>query len=254
MSIKIVIPARFGSTRLPGKPLKLIAGKTMIEQVVRRAWEAGFPSEDVIVATDHEAIMNVVVGFGGQCQMTLASHQSGTDRLAEVAQKLGWSDDEIVVNLQGDEPLMNPHCLTQVANALLSFDDAGISTLCTQISHPNDIFDPNIVKVVLDNRGFALYFSRAAIPWYREGFAASPVEVNPQLPVYRHLGLYGYRVSVLKQFTQWAPASIEMCESLEQLRAMANGVKIHVSITDKAPGHGVDTLEDLHRVERLLAE
>ncbi len=250
---KIVIPARLGSTRLPGKPLLDIAGKPMIQHVCDRAGEAQLG--EVIVATDAPEIVEVVDGFGGCAVLTAATHSSGTDRLAEVADRRGWDDGTIVVNLQGDEPLMDPDLIRLVAENLVEHEVAGMATLATPIAARNDLFSADVVKVVMDGEGFALYFSRAPIPWVRGDFdRADATEMPEGIRSLRHLGIYAYRVGVLKRLASLPPAPIEQAESLEQLRALWNGIGIHVGVIDKAPGHGVDTLDDLERVRALFAQ
>lgn len=248
---KVVIPARYSSSRLPGKPLLDIAGKPMIQHVCERALESG--ADEVVVATDDSRILQCAQGYGGEALLTDPDHESGTDRLAEVATEMRWDDETIVVNLQGDEPLMDPGLLSLVAANLDSHGDAGITTLATKIKDRDDIFDPNIVKVVCDKAGYAMYFSRAPIPWVRGDFDGSgsigmPLGVEPL----RHLGIYAYRVGALKLLTALDPCEVERAESLEQLRALWNGIKIHVDVIDQAPGHGVDTAEDLERVRLLM--
>lgn len=248
----VVIPARFGSSRLPGKPLRLIAGRPMIQHVYERALDSG--AREVVVATDDPRILEAVESFGGVAMLTAATHESGTDRLAEVATRCGWAEDAIIVNLQGDEPLINPALLGVAVATLASNADAGIATLVTPIRAARDVFDPNIVKAVLDRRGMALYFSRAPVPWVRGEYpqAAEHHESVPNVPVYRHLGLYAYRVGVLQTITTQPPCALEQAEALEQLRALWMGIRIYAAIIDQAPGHGVDTEDDLRRVERLL--
>ncbi|MGF1644797.1 MAG: 3-deoxy-manno-octulosonate cytidylyltransferase [Thiotrichales bacterium] len=250
---RVVIPARFGSSRLPGKPLRLIAGRPMIQHVYERALESG--ALEIVVATDDARIAKAVESFGGVAMLTSPRHESGTDRLAEVATRCGWNERDIVVNLQGDEPLIDPGLLSVAAESLAARVEAGIATLVTPIHEPADVFDPNIVKAVLDHRGMALYFSRAPIPWVRGEYHKSPDQVQWPVaaPVYRHLGLYAYRVGVLRTITSTAPCALEGAEALEQLRALWLGIRIHATLIEHAPGHGVDTEEDLNRVERLLA-
>jgi 3-deoxy-manno-octulosonate cytidylyltransferase (CMP-KDO synthetase) len=248
----VVIPARYGSSRLPGKPLLPIAGSPMIEHVWRRAKESG--ARHVIVATDDERIAQVVRQFGGDAVMTSSEHASGTDRLAEVARRSGWSEQTIVVNLQGDEPTMPGHLVARMAAALRENPEAGISTLAAPIRAWADVFDPNLVKVVLDRRGFALYFSRAPIPWVRDRFgaASTPADLPDSVPILRHFGLYGYRVAALELLSRAPVAPIEAAESLEQLRALFLGTRIFVEITTENVGRGVDTQADLRAVERLM--
>jgi 3-deoxy-manno-octulosonate cytidylyltransferase (CMP-KDO synthetase) len=249
----VVIPARYASTRLPGKPLLPIAGRPMIEHVWRRAQESG--ARQVIVATDDERIEHAVRKFGGDVVMTSANHASGTDRLAEVARSLGWSEQTIVVNLQGDEPMMPGRLVARMAAALRDSPEAGISTLAAPIREASEIFDPNVVKVVLDGRQFALYFSRAPIPWVRERFTAhqKPAQVPADVPVLRHFGLYGYRVAALELLARTPVAPLEAAESLEQLRALFIGTRVFVEVTTQVVSRGVDTQADLNAVELLMA-
>jgi 3-deoxy-manno-octulosonate cytidylyltransferase (CMP-KDO synthetase) len=250
MDFKVVIPARYASTRLPGKPLLLIAGKPMIQHVFERARLSG--ASETVVATDDQRIADVVAGFGGEVCMTSAEHRSGTDRIAEVVKRLGWADDEIVVNLQGDEPTMPGALVKQVALDMARHTDAVITTLSTTISDRDTLFDPHVVKVVTDSAGYALYFSRAPIPWHRDEF----LHPDRPLPVaghfQRHIGLYAYRAGFLEQFVNWPPAPLEIAESLEQLRVIWHGKRIHVSEAIEVPGQGVDTRDDLNRVEISL--
>ena len=251
MDYKIVIPARFGSSRLPGKPLLDIAGKPMIQHVFNRAVEAGFdPEHGIVIATDDQRIMEVALSFGGLAMMTSVNHNSGTDRLAEVATVLDWTPDTIVVNLQGDEPLMTPSLIRLVADNLAASGSAGISTLATPIVTPETVFDPNTVKVVTDCEQNALYFSRAPIPWvrgfYPDSFGA--LSDDESFGAFRHLGIYAYRVSTLQALTATSAPAIENFESLEQLRALWLGIKIHVGLVTEAPTHGVDTQADLEQV------
>ena len=249
---KIVIPARFGSSRLPGKPLIELAGKPMIQHVYERAVETGV--SDIVIATDDQRIFDAAQSFGAKVVMTKESHENGTERIAEVAFKMGWQDEAVIVNLQGDEPLIPRSLVELTASGLLNNPEAGMSSLCTLIDHAEDAFDPNVVKAVLDNQGFAMYFSRASIPWDRDAYANGSDEVTKIAPVYRHIGMYGYRVSFLKQYTEMQPTALEQAECLEQLRALCYGVKIHMSVIDEPPGHGVDTHDDVARVEQLLLD
>jgi 3-deoxy-manno-octulosonate cytidylyltransferase (CMP-KDO synthetase) len=250
MPFKIVIPARHASSRLPGKPLLDIAGKPMILRVLERALGAG--ADEVWVATDHTGIAGVVEKAGGKVIVTSAEHPSGTDRLAEVATRLGWSDDTIVVNVQGDEPLIPPQLIDDVAAALAADAEAAIATACHPLESAEEFFNPNVVKLVMDARGRALYFSRAAIPWARDAFAADRSALPANLPAYRHIGLYAYRAGFLKRYSSLAPSPLEQWEALEQLRAMAHGYPIQVMVLDHAPPAGVDTAEDLERVRRVF--
>lgn len=248
---KIVIPARYGSSRLPGKPLIKLAGKTMIQHVYERAVDTGVT--DIVVATDDQRIFDEAKSFGANVVMTREDHENGTERIAEVVSMLGWSDDCVVVNLQGDEPLIPKSLIVLTAAGLLDNPDAGMSSLCTAITD-SDAFDPNAVKVVLDNNGFAMYFSRAPIPWDRDAYKDGLNSITTMAPVYRHIGMYGYRVSFLKQYVEMSPTPLEQAECLEQLRALCYGVKIHMSVIQHAPGHGVDTQADVVRVESMLSE
>lgn len=250
MNFKVVIPARFASTRLPGKPLLDIGGRPMVLHVVDRALESG--AEEVWVATDHQGIADVVRAGGHQVCMTSADHPSGTDRIAEVASQRGWRDDEIVVNVQGDEPLIDPSLIREVAQHLHDHPGASISTACHAIHAVADLLNPNIVKAVVDHSGHAMYFSRAPIPWARDAFAILPENIPAGLPVYRHIGIYAYRASFLKIYNQLQPAAIEQFEALEQLRALWHGYRISVAIVESAPVAGVDTEEDLQRVRRVV--
>lgn len=255
MSFYVVIPARYASSRLPGKPLEHIAGKPMIQHVYERASESR--AEAVIIATDDPRIQVAAESFGARVCMTSAQHQSGTDRLQEVAAALGLPEDAIVVNVQGDEPLIPAKVINQVADNLSQDDQASIATLCEPIESLKDFKDPNIVKVVTDHCGHALYFSRAPIPWPRDAFAqASAQEQEPSLkniPARRHIGIYAYRVGLLHRFVGWPQAPLEQLESLEQLRALWQGDQIHVAEACAPVPGGVDTPEDLERVRQHFA-
>lgn len=246
---RVIIPARYASTRLPGKPLLDIGGKPMIQRVYEQASKSG--AVEVIVATDDARIEAAALGFGARVVMTSSEHESGTDRLQEVVRKLSLEDTDIVVNVQGDEPLIPPQVIDQVASNLAN-SSAGISTLSEIIDDPEFVFDPNIVKVVADANGYAMYFSRAPIPWCRATYQAGRGELPTIMPVQRHIGIYGYRVSLLHDFVKWGPCALEKTESLEQLRAMWHGVRIHVEPALQTPPPGVDTPEDLERVRRHL--
>jgi len=247
MSFKVAIPARYASTRLPGKPLLMLAGRPMIQHVHERALESG--AGDVVVATDDPRIREVAEAFGARVCMTASHHESGSDRLAEVADQMGWFDDDIVVNLQGDEPLTPPAILNQVADALERHPQAAMATLCTPITTVAQMLDPNVVKVVRDVQGFALYFSRAPIPWDRD---ATRLEERSLAGCHRHIGLYAYRVGFLKAFAAMTPCDLETTERLEQLRALHAGARIQCPVASEVPGHGVDVMADLERVEALL--
>jgi 3-deoxy-manno-octulosonate cytidylyltransferase (CMP-KDO synthetase) len=246
----VVIPARHASTRLPGKPLLDIAGKPMVVWVAERALVSG--AKQVIVATDDLRIVNVVNQHGHAAVMTKADHVSGTDRIAEVASVEGWRDDAIVVNVQGDEPLIDAKLIVEVATALSTNHEAVMATACHPIHDKSDFTNPNVVKVVMDVNGNAMYFSRAPIPYPRDTFGNDQGLVDG-IPAYRHIGIYAYRASFLKQYANLAPAAIEQYECLEQLRVLYQGYKIAVTISDNAPAAGVDTESDLMRVRALMA-
>ncbi len=246
-----LIPARFASTRLPGKPLADIAGKPMVVRVAERALAAG--ASPVAVATDDDRIRVAVEAHGIRVCMTRSDHPTGTDRLAEAAAQLGLDDDAIVVNVQGDEPLLEPELIRSVADLLAARPDAAIATACHAIMDPAEAFNPNVVKVVLDARGDALYFSRATIPWARDAFAQTRDCLPPGLPLYRHYGLYAYRASFLRAYPTLAPAPVERFEALEQLRALWHGYRITVLVTRGTPAPGVDTPEDLERVRAIFS-
>lgn len=252
MNFRVVIPARLASTRLPGKPLLDIAGKPMIQHVHERALESG--ARQVIIAVEDARVQKCAEGFGAEVCMTSTAHRSGTDRLAEVVQKYGFADEDIIVNVQGDEPRLPPALIRQVADDLQRYDQAGVSTLACPITDAAELFDPNAVKVVMDDRGYALYFSRAPIPWSRERFATAPP--SGRLPDdgrwYRHIGIYGYRCGFLRRYSQWSATQLEQCEALEQLRVLVHGERIHASVTPQAPEAGVDTPADLERVRRAM--
>jgi len=253
----VVIPARLASTRLPNKPLADIEGLPMVVRVAERARASG--ATRVVVATDAQAVHQVVRAHGYECVMTSSSHPSGTDRLAEVAEHFGWSDEAVVVNVQGDEPLIEPALIRVVAQHLVANPDCAIATLAHPISDPADVFNPNVVKTVLDARGIALYFSRAPIPWARDAYASDWPDVGAlsartaPFPVYRHVGLYAYRAAFLRSYPALQQAPIEQAEQLEQLRALWHGERIAVLLTDHAPAPGVDTAADLDKVRAIYA-
>jgi len=251
LRFKVVIPARYASTRLPGKPLLDIAGKPMIAHVCERAQEAD--AEEIIVATDDERIFQRVCDLGIKAIMTHPDHQSGTERIAEVARQCGWAGNEIIVNLQGDEPLIPPATIREVAAALTGQKQAGIATLAAKIIDSEEIFNPNAVKVVLNKAGYALYFSRAPIPWERDAFAQADRKPSGRLPYLRHIGMYAYTVDFLNRYCSWEASPLELVESLEQLRILWHGEAVLVKIVDKTPEAGVDTQEDLIRVEQVLS-
>jgi 3-deoxy-manno-octulosonate cytidylyltransferase (CMP-KDO synthetase) len=250
VSFHVIIPARYASTRLPGKPLLLIGDKPMLQHVYERALACGAAS--VVVATDDMRIADAVAEFGGEVCLTAAHHQSGTERLAETAQQLQLPDDAIVVNLQGDEPLMPPELLHQVAVLLQGDHGADMATLCTRIHTAAELFDPHVVKVISDRHGKALYFSRAVIPWDRDAFAVTTEELPASAVHFRHLGIYAYRVGYLKSYVTLEPCELERMESLEQLRVLWHGGAIQVAEASRVPGPGVDTAADLQRVRELL--
>lgn len=245
-SFVVVIPARYASVRLPGKPLADIAGKPMVVHVADRGHESG--AQEVIVATDDSRVQKAVAQYGHTALMTRSDHASGTDRIAEIASIRDWPDDLIVVNVQGDEPRIPPQLIRSVAEQLVSHRDAAIATVCHRIHSAAEMFDPNAVKVVLDKNGYAAYFSRAPIPYARDAFKVDISRLPEALPVYRHLGLYAYRCSFLKIYSTLSPAAVERFESLEQLRALWHGYRISVAVTDQAPDPGVDTPEDLEKM------
>jgi 3-deoxy-manno-octulosonate cytidylyltransferase (CMP-KDO synthetase) len=250
-TFKVVIPARYGSSRLPGKPLLMIAGKPMVFHVCDRAKEAG--AEQIVVATDNRSILDAVNDYGFDAVMTRTTHESGTERLAEVTEIFQWHQDDIIVNLQGDEPLIPAEYISLAAQSLAAQSIAGIATLAAEIVQSEEIFNPNAVKVVLDKLNYALYFSRAAIPWDREDFKQQQIGLVKSDTYFRHIGMYAYRVSFLQRYVQWDTSALERIEMLEQLRILWEGEKILVAKVAKAPEAGVDTQEDLLRVERSLA-
>ncbi len=244
---RVVIPARHASTRLPGKPLALLAGMPMVLHVHRLALRAG--AAEVIVATDDDRILDACEAAGADVEMTSERHVSGTDRIAEIAGRRGWSGDDIVVNVQGDEPLLPPVLIGQAVNLLIATAGAAISTLAAPIRKEADFLDPNVVKVVTRDDGIALYFSRAPIPFDRDGASAG---AGTHRGARRHLGIYAYRVSALRALSAAPQAALERRERLEQLRALAVGLSIVVADAIEVPGPGVDTPEDLARVDALL--
>ncbi|MCC2655583.1 MAG: kdsB [Panacagrimonas sp.] len=249
---KVVIPARLGSTRLPRKVLRDVAGKPL----VRHVWEAARASgaEQVVIATDEEVVAAATRDFGAEVRLTAATHQSGTDRVNEVARAEGWDRDVVVVNLQGDEPLMPPALIREAARLLADDAAADIATFCHPLHAVEEWLNPNVVKLVTDRRGYALYFSRAPLPWKRDpaGSADAATHMPPDL-AYRHIGLYAYRVGSLAQFSELPPGDLEQCEALEQLRALSHGFRIRVGVTQNPPPRGVDTEEDLAAVAAILS-
>ncbi len=250
-----IIPARYASTRLPGKPLADIAGKPMVVRVAERAAQSG--AREVWVATDHEGVAEAVRRHGYGVCLTSPECPSGTDRLAEVCAQRGWAEDAVVVNVQGDEPLIDPDLVRQTARLLHERPDAAVATVCHPLYDPVEVFNPNVVKLVMDAQGYALYFSRAPIPWARDAWAdppsAFPHALPAGLPVYRHIGLYAYRAGFLKAYPGLARPALETFEALEQLRAMWHGYRIAVNVTERPLPPGVDTAEDLEAVRRLYA-
>jgi 3-deoxy-manno-octulosonate cytidylyltransferase (CMP-KDO synthetase) len=247
---RVVIPARYASSRLPGKPLLTIGGKPMIQWVYERACASR--AHEVLIATDDLLIVSAAHSFGAQTVMTAATHESGTDRIAEVARLQGWADADIVVNVQGDEPVIPPALIDQVALLLQSNPSAQIATLATPITSLSEFMDPNAVKVVTDGEGRALYFSRAPIPWERDGASSGIVSQTSFAGARRHVGIYGYRVSGLLRMASLQRTALEQHEKLEQLRALENGLEIRVADSVELPGPDVNTAADLERVTALL--
>jgi 3-deoxy-manno-octulosonate cytidylyltransferase (CMP-KDO synthetase) len=242
LAFHVVIPARFNSTRLPGKPMLLIGDKPMVVRVAEQAAQSG--AQQIWIATDHEPILGAMQENGFQACMTKADHPSGTDRIAEVVTQQNWADDTIVVNVQGDEPLIPPQLIRAVAQHLNDHPECAIATACHPIHDAATMRNPNVVKAVLDKQGNALYFSRAPIPYPRDAFAQNH-PLPDSVTVLRHIGIYAYRASFLRIYNQLAPTAIEQIEALEQLRALWHGYKIGVTLTLDAPPSGVDTEADL---------
>ena len=251
MSFTVLIPARLASTRLPDKPLADIGGKPMVVRVAERAARSG--AAQVVVAADAPAILEACAAHGVRAIATRADHPSGSDRLAEACALLGLDGDEVIVNVQGDEPLIEPALIGAVAGLLQNEPLASMGTAAHAIETVEEFVNPNVVKVVTDAQGLALAFSRAPLPWWRDGFAQGITALPTQPAPLRHIGIYSYRAAFLRAFPRLAPAPIERCEALEQLRALWHGHRIAVHVTPHAPGAGVDTPEDLARVRRLLA-
>ncbi|WPD76260.1 3-deoxy-manno-octulosonate cytidylyltransferase [Dickeya fangzhongdai] len=248
MTFTAIIPARYASTRLPGKPLADIHGKPMVVHVMERARESG--ASRVVVATDHADVARAIELAGGEVCLTSPDHNSGTERLAEVIDRYGFADDEIIVNVQGDEPLIPPVIIRQVADNLAG-SRAGMATLAVPITTCEEAFNPNAVKVVTDAEGYALYFSRATIPWERDRFAESCDAIGDHF--LRHIGIYAYRAGFIRRYVGWAPSQLEKIEMLEQLRVLWYGEKIHVAVAKEVPSVGVDTPEDLARVRAVMS-
>jgi 3-deoxy-manno-octulosonate cytidylyltransferase (CMP-KDO synthetase) len=250
MGFSVLIPARLASTRLPGKPLADIGGLPMVVRVAQRAAEAG--ADQVVVAGDDARIVEACTAHGVRALLTRSDHASGSDRLAEACRLLGLDGAQVVVNVQGDEPLIDPALVRQCAKLLQQRQDCVMSTAAHPIDNLDDYLDPNIVKVVLDAHGLALYFSRAPIPWRRDGGSSGQATLPQDPPALRHVGLYAYRASFLRSFPALQSAAIERTEALEQLRALWHGQRIAVHVSAHAPGTGVDTPEDLERVRALF--
>lgn len=249
MSFSVIIPARYASSRLPRKPLLDIAGKPMIQHVWEKAQQAG--AMRVIVATDHQEIADAVHQFGGEVCLTSPQHNSGTERLAEVVEKMGFNDEAIIVNVQGDEPLIPPEIVSQVAENL-DRHQVNMATLAVKLTTAEELFNPNAVKVVADQHGMALYFSRAPIPFGRDAFPNCDDAFVQRQHYLRHIGIYAYRAGFIKRYVAWQPTELEQLESLEQLRALWYGEKIHLDLAKRAPAVGVDTPADLERVRQIL--
>jgi 3-deoxy-manno-octulosonate cytidylyltransferase (CMP-KDO synthetase) len=245
MTFKVVIPARYASVRLPGKPLLDIVGKPMVVRVAEQAIKSG--ASEIVIATDFEKIMRAASEHNIEAVMTRMDHASGTDRIAEVAQQLNWADDDIVVNVQGDEPLIEPSLIKEVAAHLVKSKDSVMATACHAIYDEASFLNPNIVKVVMDANGNALYFSRSPIPYPRDDAHKANIQAH------RHIGIYAYRVGFLKKYAELVTTELEKIECLEQLRVLYHGYKIGVTITKNAPASGVDTQEDLEYVRRVFA-
>ena len=248
---RVVIPARFAATRLPGKVLLPIGAKPMLQWVYERAASAG--ANEVLIATDDERIANAAHAFGAEAIMTARTHTSGTDRIAEVARSRNWAGEEIVVNVQGDEPLIPAATIAQVARLLATHPAADIATLATALESLEELHDPNVVKVVTDAHGVALYFSRAPIPWNCDSAAAGPASQSAFAGARRHRGIYAYRVAALLRFAQLPRGTLEQREKLEQLRALEHGLRIHVEEALERPGPDVNTPADLERVRSWIA-
>lgn len=251
MNFTVIIPARYASSRLPRKPLLDIAGKPMIQHVWEKAQQAG--ATRVIIATDHSEIEQVAQAFGAEVCMTSEKHNSGTERLAEVIEKMAIADDEIIVNVQGDEPLIPPVIVEQVARNLDQYG-VNMATLAVKLESVEELFNPNAVKALADKNGMALYFSRAPIPFPRDRAKDCDDAFVASQSYLRHIGIYAYRAGFVKQYVAWQPSQLEQLESLEQLRALWYGEKIHIDVAKQAPAVGVDTAEDLERVRKILAK
>jgi len=252
MQFKVVIPARYAATRLPGKPLVDIEGKPLVQHVYERACESA--AAEVVIATDDDRVAEAAKAFGAHVCLTGSHHQSGSDRIAEVLERLAWPEDSFVVNLQGDEPCMPASLVNQVAEDLEEHRAAAMTTLAAPITDRDTLFDPHVVKVVTDAEGYALYFSRAPIPWHRDEFLQSDRPLPENTDFRRHIGLYAYRAGFLRRYVNWTPPPIENAESLEQLRVLWSGERIHVSRAVREPGPGVDTRDDLVQVRQMMQQ
>jgi len=255
MDFHVIIPVRYASTRLPGKALLDIAGKPMIQHVYERSLQSGATS--VVVATDDDRIAEVAESFGARVCMTAESHASGTERIAEAVEALELDSNDIVVGVQGDEPLLPPKVIAKLAEDLEKHDSVKVASVCEPITDPDELFNPHITKVVLTRRGFAMYFSRSPIPWERDNFGDDVYKDGVKVKElkgnhFRHVGLYAYRASFLANYIEWEPSPNENFECLEQLRIIWNGKKIHMMVTDQHVPAGVDTEEDLQRVREIL--
>lgn len=248
----IVIPARYASQRFPKKLLSTLVDKPVLQWVYELSLHAG--AKSVVIATDHDTIFSAAKDFGANVVMTRDDHENGTERLAEVAEKMGWQANEIIVNVQGDEPLLPVAIIQQAVLALFQDQTADMATMACPIQSREDFFSPNVVKLVTDANNRALYFSRAPIPWDRDGFMNEQKALSSDMPAYRHIGLYVYRARLLAQYRQMPMSPLEKWEKLEQLRLLHQGVTITVAYADDMPPHGVDTQEDLQKLQRLLAQ
>jgi len=245
---RVIIPVRYDSTRLPGKPLLDIAGKPMVQHVYERALDSG--AESVVIATDSDEIAAVAEGFGAQVCMTSSDHQSGTERLSEAVEALDYDEDEIIVNVQGDEPLIPPAAIKLAAASLSEHETVKLASICQPIHSADDLLNPNVVKVVLNRRNYAMYFSRSPLPWQLGLQAGTELSLSDNY--FKHVGIYAYRVSVLKDFIDWTESPYESLERLEQLRVLWNGHRIHMSVYDGEMPGGVDTSKDLERIRSLF--
>jgi len=250
LAFKVLVPARMRSSRLPGKMLADVAGKPLVAWAAQRGVESG--ADEVVIATDHQDIADAISALGLRVCTTSPAHETGTDRLAEAVSLLGLMPTEIVVNVQGDEPLVDPMLIRKVASELALRPAASIATAVHPITSAATFFDPNVVKVVLDTEGYAQYFSRAPIPFARDAFARDRATLPEGFPAYRHIGIYAYRVAFLQQYAKLSPTPVERFEALEQLRALGHGHRIAVAFWDAPMEPGVDTAEDLERVRRRL--